>query len=440
MILVSILDRVFRRDDYSHSSLLSRVKAREQNTKWSFLKKGYVEEKDTVVVGNDEILLGASDRDYMDAVTIPYSRKKRITIVVVGGQGSGKTVLARSLVFDNFVNRFHHPVWFGDPKLDGHFLTEPNTNPAQIELLIRYGYRPRAYDIYFAVPEFMDMYGARGKEDGHEITLSMENFLNMDKDSAIAAISNVLSVKDDEPAFMIISQVMLSGNPPRTIEEFWSRVQQIMSETGIKSSRLEQKWDNLVKTKKISNRYFNYAEKMMAHDAVVLEGTVADEDSSEKMVQGIFINSAAHEIIAARTKAIRDPQHGVLKKIPILYLDEANTYAGKGKISASVISSLSSKYRSINNMAGISSVVVSQFLHTLASEIVNQADIILTPKIVDDRDLQILKDRGSDVYVFDEMHYDINNRPNEFVAFGMGGYNDYKKFFSLPTCSQMSTA
>jgi hypothetical protein len=166
---------------------------------------------------------------------------------------------------------------------------------------------------------------------------------------------------------------------------------------------------------------------------VVFEGTTADETTNEYMLQGAFVNLAIHKILSARRRR-------VFKKYPVIFMDEANTFCGKNGRSRGIMTSLSTKYREIGGKAGVTSVVLSQYLYEIADKIVTEADYIICPKLIEERDLALLHHRDNDVSIFNNMYYDRHNPPNEFVIFGRGGYEDYQKFIPIVCRSSMSHA
>ncbi len=176
---------------------------------------------------------------------------------------------------------------------------------------------------------------------------------------------------------------------------------------------------------------------MKERGIVALEGSIGDEKTVETMTQGAFVNVAIYNVVNARIQEIRRGEAG---KIPYVVMDESSNFAGRDGLSAGVMTSISTKYRAINDVAGIGSVVVSQFLHELAPKIVSEAELILCPKITDKRDIELIKDRGSDNFLFDNLHYDPNDRPNDWIAFGRNGLTDYRLFKPLPCASWMGSA
>lgn len=406
---------------------------------WSQLQRTDFEMPEFTTVANDEILLGASTRDYEDAVVIPYPKNRRLTIVIIGGQGSGKSILAKSIVYDNLHHRFGHPIFAIDPKKDSQRIRFPNTNPEFNARLHEYGINAKGYPhAKYIVPKFIDLEDALGKITNGEVTLSLRDFLATDKDTRVALMASILQIKQEETGFAVINKLMMRDTPPTTIADFKCEMLKIMDVKSLKSSRLGWKFDDLVDTKKLSDDTFEYGKELAKNKILIMEGTISDEDTSEYMTQGVITNIAIHNIISERKKS--NNGNGCLNKIPVIFMDEASSFAGKGKMSAGIMTSLSTKYREINQKAGITSVVVSQFLHELAPKIVSEADYLIFPKINNANDIDILKVRPFDTYVLDNLHFDPNDRPNEWIVSGRNGIEDWQSFFPLPCASKMGSA
>ncbi len=227
--------------------------SKSSSQRWHPFRRGEIKQPEFVKVADDEILLGREiyDEEFETAVTWPYPRKRRMTIVIVGGQGSGKTIVEKSIALDQLHYRMGHPLLCIDPKLDTHSATKPNANPNFVKILKeKYKIKPKGFNIMHVVPEFMDMFGAWGKRDGNEIRISMKDFEPMDKDTRVATMCQILEVKTDEPAYAIISEIMMADELPKTPEDALSKMEQIMETQKIKSDRLRWKFTNLIKTKK----------------------------------------------------------------------------------------------------------------------------------------------------------------------------------------------
>lgn len=405
-----------------------------------FLKPKIIEEPQFTTVTDDEILLGREpyDDEFETKVTYPNPRGRRTTIVICGGQGSGKTVVAKNIVFDNLHFRFGHPILAFDAKADTKAATKPNVNPQFIDIMAKYNIRPGGYNIMHVVPKFMDLFGAWGKKAGNEISISMEDFTLMDKDQRVAIMCQILEVKTDEPAYAVISQIMMAEELPKTPQQFLIQMQDIMEAQKIKSERLKWKFEALINTKKIGVEHFDYYKHMKQRGIVALEGSIGDEKTIETMTQGVMVNLAIYNVVNGRLNEIRKGKRR--EPIPYIFMDEASNYAGKDGLSAGIMTAVSTKYRAIDEVPGIGSVVVTQFLRELAPKIVSEAELIICPKLTDARDIQIIKDRGSDNFLFDNMYYNPDARPNEFVAFGRNGLSDYRLFKPLPTRSWMGRA
>lgn len=419
-------------------------KSKEKPEGWKFLAREYKKPEEYINIPRDEILLGAENTDFDTAVTIPYPKRRRGTYIICGGQGSGKSVFLRSFAVGNIHYRFGHPLLIIDPKLDSHALLEPNTNPMFLDVLKKYKILPKKYNVMHVSPKFMDL-DARGKQFGNEITMSLKDLINMDKDTRIATFSNLLGIETGEPAYAIVSEILSRDKIPLTVDGFWKAIDEVTQnakekDVRLKSDRLMWKFQNLVATQKISDNCFDYAEKMKEYGIVALEGSIADEDTIEGMVQGAFVNSAVYNVVNARTRTIRDSNCNIMNKIPYICMEEANTFAGKNGLSKGIMTALSTKYREIRGKGGIGSIVVTQFLHELAPKIVSEAEWIFTPKITHERDVELIKDRGSDHYLMDDMHFDPQDRPNDFIAYGRNGLMDYKRFVPLPCDTRMGSA
>lgn len=425
--------------EFYQRRLNQRLSPTQRETSYQYLRSGKRQRDDFIRIPRNHLILGASDRDYDDAVTIQFPSQRRITIVISGGNGVGKTIIQR-LLLDQINGRYGHPCLCSDVKLDLHQLLRPNITPKLVEILAKYGIKPRRYDPMYVSPKFMDLWSGLGKQNGNEASLSLKSVIKMDKDTRTALVSAIFSLDPTESGNLVISKIMMRDEPPETWGEFGALMNEIMEEDGIKSPRLKQRFDALWETKKISDDYFNYAEAMMKHGIVVLEGSVTDEKTAEGQTQGAIINDAIYQVVNARTEAIRFPQTGIMKKIPYIFMDEASNQAGQNGLSASIMTAILTKWREISGMPGVGSVVATQFLHELAPKIVAEAEYVICPKTTHPKDLELLKLRNSDIYVMDDMYMNPNDRPNDWVCYGRNGMDDYQIFVPLPCQTFMGKA
>ena len=427
---------------YADRNSSSQFKPVKKFNFFNLLQINRRQKDDFIGIPDDKILLGSSDRDYMDAVTIPYSRKRRQTIIICGGNGSGKSVVARVLGIDQLHGRFGHPVFAVDPKGDLHKLAMANEIAEFRRILYKFGINPKNYPYAkYIAPEFSDLGTSWGKRDGNEVTLCLRNIKNIEnKDIRTATMMEIMKISIDEPAFFIISEIMEMDDFPIEYQEFRNAAKEIAERGGYKSERFFRSLDNLVNTRKLSDRYFDYGRELMENELLIMEGSVTSKNLAENMSQGAIVNAAIYDIVNARINTIRNPEGGYMRKIPLIYMEEGDVFAGKGGLSAEVMTSLSTKYREIEEVPGISTLIVVQFLHNLPEELVNEAEYILCPKLTNSKDKELLKDRDSDIYHMQDMYFNPEDRPNEWICYGRNGWNDHRRFFPIMTCTKMSQA
>lgn len=419
---------------YETNKMPFRVKEKLEKF-WKPLTRTYEAPPEYVNIGKDEIFLGFEpwDEEYETKVTIPYPKNRRMTAIVCGGQGSGKTVFKDILAIDNLHHRFGHPILYFDFKDDSSKLLKPNTNPYLVNILNKYKIKPKKYDFMSVSAKYMRLDG-RAKKAGNEITISLADFEEMDADVRIAMFCKILEIERGEPAYAIISQIFSHEEIPLTLMDLAVEIEKLTSnsEKKLKSDRILWKLDELINTRKLSDNHFSYSKALKEKGMVVFEGTVADESIAGDLMQGIFVNNAIYDVVGGR-------KHGTLDKIPYIVTEEANVVGGKGGLSSGILTALSTKYREIAGKAGVGSIIITQFLHEIPDKIVSEAEYIFTPKMFNEKDIELIKNRGSDNYIFDEMHYDPNAKPNTFAVFGRNGLTDYQLFNPHPRASSMNT-
>lgn len=407
-----------------------------ETDQWKWGKREYKKPEEYVYLGKNELMWGASTRDFEDAVVTEYNPNRRITIAICSGQGLGKSILVKNTAIDQLHYRYRHPILAIAPKpADFHRITQKNREHDFINLLAKYKITPKAYHAKFVVPKFMDLMGSYGKKSGNEITLCLKDLKQMDKDTRTAMMCKLLGdTKTADAGYKVISGVMMRDDMPIDVDEFMERLDEEIQKYKSKPENVKTLFKNLIDTGKISNEHFDYSREMVKHGIVVLEGSQASEDTFQGLSQGIFVNSAINNVIYGR-------KSGVFKKIPIILMEEANNYANKngGTCSASM-TAISTQYREVGSQAGISSIVVSQFLHELAPKIISEAEYIVCSKITNKLDLEILNKRDCDTSVMWNLHSSFTEKPNEWVIYGRNGLDDHQTFFPLPTASSMISA
>lgn len=397
---------------------------------WQPFIRVYKPPNEFVDVNKNELLLGyePNDFDYETKVTIPFNPNRRITIVITGDNDAGKSVFAQFII-GQLRFRFNRYIAFIDPKDDTYNLEKPNKNPYFVEILKKYKIQPHAHNFVRIYPKFAGMLGV----NGIPFAPSLKDFQGTDKIILIERLAQFFELEKGDPALQLLSAVMLSKKPPNSIKELLDRIEE-MQESGIGERVKKLKSQILTKklTEQLSDETINIPLLLKQHGMVVLKVPLIKEQSAlTDSIASLFISN----IMAEREKTIITGE-GYLERPVSIVCDEADKYAGTNTITNSLISQITTKFRSLRNTAGLDSILITQHASYLDPTQVLEADYIFGVRLNMQQDIELLKARaGAEIYNMQELEYIIGHHPKIFWCLDKNG--EVKYFRPLPTMNSM---
>ncbi len=408
-----------------------------------FLKQQDIETEQFTSIGDDELLLGASSLDYEDAVTIPFNKKQRITLLLQGDNSSGKSKLAQFLVYGQLNGRFKRPVLSCDAKLDSHTLIRKNTNQAHKRILKLFGIEPEKWDCAkYISPETLDVSGAWAKNKGGLFRISLKNLNDIKNPTVkLSLVWKLFNTEFGEPAARELQKIFLNEHPPMSMTELSKAIHSIEPKP---PPTLLTQFDLLKDNKTLGDTGLNFPKLLMENELLILEMIISS--AKENNIQDIFVNMVIMSCIQDRKLSVdTENKQGYINRPFTVFIEEGNVFCGKGKETAELADMITSKFRQFNpekaskgiETYGCDSVIVSQHIHELSPILVKESDWVLMPKLTDMRDGEILKERNLDSVDLQELQsLDYpTTRPVEWSAIGKN--KEIFHFWPLPTQNTM---
>lgn len=432
-----MLDNLF---SYKYSNPF-KVKHPRWQKDFSPLEAKELEIVDFPKIPDDVLVLGTEYPDSETLVTIPFDKEKRITIVIIGDNGSGKSVLAKFIVVDQLHGRYKRPLAVIDPKLDLQTILQKLNNKALIAKLGFFGFRPKAYNYAkFISPMALKIQGAITPEnERYQMSLPMLNkIIEYSPTIGLSEVYKLFNTQQGEASARELQTIFLSSKPENSL----ALEEDIYSIEPKCPPTLESQFKLLKLSKIIGDKGINYPELLMKFKILILEMQVSSK--SENTLQDIFADNFVTSLIQDRSLSVSSNNtQGFIDTPFTIFMDEGSVFAGKDKQTSEIMQMITTKYREFSpakkalgiKTYGCDSVIVSQHFD-LDDILIKEADWVIHAKISDDKDAEKLQLRG--LYADDiqeAKHLDSEGHPKQFQAVGKQG--EKIRFYPLPTLSYM---
>jgi len=425
---------------------------------WSPLLKEYEEPPQYVNVGKNELLLGYEpwDDNYETAVTIPFDPSKRRTFIITGDNDSGKSVFSQFLM-GQLRYRFGRYIAMIDPKDDSYNMQKPNIKSSLIEILNHYRIKPQAHPLIRIYPKFSKMLGV----DGVAWAPSLKDFKGLDTTTEISRLAKFFELEKKDPSLRIVTMFITSEEKKyRTVEcpikyahkdyEKCDKFKKIndkefapcpkrdvcllyeinkIKEKGIgtRTEKLEEGIMLKVLAEQLQDDSVDIPELLATYGMIVLKVPVVKEEID---VTDAFASLFISSIMTAREKYLISGKGEINRPVSIV-CDEADKYAGTNTITNSLLTQITTKFRSIRNQAGLDSLLITQHPSYLDSTQVLEADYIFGVRLNMQEDIDLLRQRaGVKIYDMEECEFIIGKHPKVFWVLDKNG--GVKFFKPLP--------
>jgi hypothetical protein len=415
--------------DYDRSIANKSIK----NRTWMPFHTEYEKPPEFEGIAEDELLLGEEIEVWNhpetgevityetgEPLAIPMSRNRRITMVMTGDNDSGKSVLSQLVIYQ-LRYRFNRLIALIDPKGDSYNMEKPNTNYKLIQELLRYKIQPRGHQLIRLYLAFTRSLGVKGIP----FTPSLPNFIGLEKASELDRLAKYIGLERGDPSLPLLSSVIFAKNRPKTIDQMLYAIAEAKkSGVGARTEKLE----TLIKVKRdtgeLGDEVMDIPKLINNYGMVVLQVPLGNEQLNiSDNIASLFISS----IMVSREQAIVLKKGWCNKPVSIV-CDEANKYAGRNTITNSLLTEVTTRFRSIRNTAGLDSILITQHPSYLDDEQVLEADYVFGVRLNMENDINLLKRRvGSNIYNMQELPFVIGEHPKIFwVADKNGGVRYFK--------------
>jgi len=415
------------------------------NKSWFPLLKEYEEPPQYVNVRKNELLLGYEpwDDNYETAVTIPFDPSKRRTFIITGDNDSGKSVFSQFLM-GQLRYRFGRYIAMIDPKDDSYNMQKPNKRQDLIEILNHYRIKPQAHSLIRIYPKFSKMLGV----DGVAWAPSLKDFKGLDTTTEISRLAKFFDLEKKDPSLRLVTMA-ITQEKNRTVEcpikyahsdykkckTCFKKDTCILYEIckikergiGARTEKLEEGIMLKVLAEQLQDDSVDIPELLATYGMVVLKVPIIKEEID---VTDAFASLFISSIMTAREKYLISGK-GELNRPVSIVCDEADKYAGTNTITNSLITQITTKFRSIRNQAGLDSILITQHPSYLDSTQVLEADYIFGVRLNMQEDIDLLKQRaGAKIYDMEECEFIIGQHPKVFWVLDKNG--GVKFFKPLP--------
>ena len=385
-----------------------------KDNSWDYLNPKIIEEKIFKQIPENVLFIGYDYYDTDEPFFIPFDPNKRITVLVQGKNGSGKSILFKRIVYDNLHLRQRRYVLDCGAKLDSQTIRYPNTNPKYIAKIKKFGGKPVAYPYAkYITPAFLNIPGAIGEK----FSLSVRGMSELIKFSPTIGMNDAFTIFNTnmtDSAGTALMEFFMSEEQPFSLNELSNKIESHVKKNP-QVKQLPNQFKMLTFTKRLTDSYISYPKLIRENGILCVEFQLASAD--ENNIQAVFLNNIIQNVMQDRTLSIlSNNNQGYLNRPPVIALDEGEIFAGNKTSTSETIRELLTKYREINpqkaaegiNTTGCDLVLSTQHLSFLDPYIVAEADYIITSKIQNKSDAEILKSRGlsSDaIYFLQTMPY-----------------------------------
>ncbi len=198
------------------------------------------------------------------------------------------------------------------------------------------------------------------------------------------------------------------------------------------------------KTKVIADNGIDYAKLLAENGILSIETGLSDPE--KPTLADIFVEDAVINCLSDRIKSVTSAnKEGNLHSPFTIFEEEMDVFAGKMKPTSNLLTQIITKYREISpdmkakgiKTYGCDLIGLSQHISRLSSIMVREVDWILTPRLSDEKDGEVLRERGLDSYdVYQLAHLPFGRtHPKYWEAINKDG--ERFPFRPLPTASWM---
>jgi len=398
-------------------------------------------------VKKGEILLGCTDLDFEEPVTLKYDPKERIVVIVSGQAGSGKTVLAQSL-FEQMIDKFGLYGAAVDPKGDCARMHEPLKEEKLVERLRKFGIQPKGFKVKIIHPEFMKIFGC----SGYPFSIGMKNINTLSDKGHIEQVMDALldvGISGSPAAREVLKEVIYSPRklPDKVVDLdgdcFYRRVMQASfdraEDLGRGKRRVSLMLPRLVKQAYIQMRLsdvnnINFPYELVNNDILVLRSTLRKEKTADSAYIATFIDSISSD----RLKFLEHDPDSLVDKPIVFLVDEADVVVGREKSpSQECIEYVATKDRRIGNNL----LLVTQNPQRLNKNVIAQAQYFITSKIFSDDQKKALRERGVSgariEEIYQNLSFSVENPVKEFNILTPDAGENSRNFFPIPSMSSI---
>lgn len=372
-----------------------------KDNSWDYLNPKKIEEKIFKEIPENVLFIGYDYYDPDEPFFIPFDKDKRITILIQGRNGSGKSILFKRIVYDNLHLRQGRYVLDCGAKADSQTIRSPNTNPKYLYKIRKFGGKPVAYSYAkYITPYFLRIPGAIGDP----FSLSVKGIADLIKFNATIGMKDIYGIfntkMEDSSGTALLEFFSGKKPPPNTVKELEKLIENYTAKNP-QMKHLTNQFSALTNTSKLTDNYIYYPELLKKHKILCCEFQVVNPDDNN--VQTVFLNNIIQTVMQDRVQSIvSNNTQGYIDVPPVVALDEGDVFAADGTSTSYSIRELLTKYREINpqkasegiKTAGCDLVLSTQHLSALDKYIVAEADYIITSKLQLKADAEVLKHRG----------------------------------------------
>ncbi len=424
------------------------------------------EEKGIHKLPEGELVWGVSSRNYDEAefATTPFDGKS-FGALFLGRRGDGKSVELKNVAVDQIHARWGHYLVFFDPKqIDFLRLNRAMQEQKYIDILNKFGMKPRGYSVKHIIPQCLLFKGEEAPGKAQPFMLSAADFRTLDPQNQILDLLYLLKIPQNSASAEALQRVLTMFNDPRLrpkhlrvkmkpTEMFFRLViHDIKNQSDERHTSQEEETDikrrggtNILyfKTKQLIESYvigdpsgknkINLTEELVNHGILNILTNLDETERTKSIYMKIIINKILSSIIK-----FRQGRGGIIDKPVIFNMDEADTLI-PAEIRAHspcrrTALDLLTRYRHY----GCSLFMVTQNPAQIWSRVVDQCKYIITSKVSTEATATLLKIRGMPEYAIEEARklYAGDEKPMEFMIVEPDTYDEPKRFFPLPSCTQ----
>ena len=332
------------------------------------------------LIKTQQIPIGQKFRDsaHPQLITVPYTRRK--TFVVVGSPGSGKTVLAKTIVFDFLHKLFNYHLAVLSPKIE-YTTNLMKSNTKWRSQLAKLGLPTLSHRLQTYTPSFAQSI------EGVPFKFDLSDFSILGDDEWDAALYDI--VGDTSPAGKSIIEIIKTQERPTSLQQLENMVQYLFTvrdksniESYFNPQTLRSVFSRLRGARKYLGRDsdappLNFP-KLMTDSPVVFQSSTKQRNEFVNLYAGLFIEmiraNRTDYVNASRQNASMTNLH--LTRPVIISTEEARFFAPVGRERSLSKQQLIDGVKTDRDV-GISYCFVEQDLSLLDDMILNNADFFI---------------------------------------------------------------